>query len=137
MKCGVSISTITRTISKFVEEGYITTFYSPNGRIIHLKNTPKLIEEIEDCDIVPTTTPPTHDDYTPNHPDYTPSSQGLPPLITTTTNNIDNNIVDNIDNNISNIIEQKIRKLTEEFIDEGFNEIEAKKLAEDAIKIFD
>ena len=142
-RCGVSVSTITRTISKFVEEGYISCYFKPEGRIIHFLKLPILVDYQESCDISDDTTPPNHHDYTPNHPDYTPSSQELHPLITTTTNNIDYNIEDNIEHNIEHNIEQienklvdykkKYEELVNNFILEGFSNEEAKQYAKDAL----
>ena len=159
LKCGVSIPTITRTISKFVEEGYISCYFTHTGRIIHLLKEPILEEEFEDCDINITPdntddTPnhtdytPNHTDYTPNHTDDTPSSQGLDPLITVITNNIDYNIVDNIDYKIDNNIDYNIpKKLTstqyktkeeykKQFISEGFSEEDAEEFAISAVKLY-
>jgi hypothetical protein len=146
LKCGVSKSTITRTISKFVEEGFISCYFKADGRIIHLIKTPVSVEDSIDCGLEPMTTPPTHDDYTPTNTDYTPSSQELTPLITLTTNNIDYNIIDNIDNIIDDNIEDNIGKnkisieektkyeeLVSNFLKDGFSNEEAKQYAKDAL----
>ena len=159
LKCGVSKSTITRTISKFVEEGFISCYFKADGRIIHLVKTPVSVEDSIDCGLEPMTTPTTHDDYTPTHDDYThtntdytPSSQELTPPITLTTNNIDYNIIDNIDN-IDNIIDDNIEhnigknkisvqditkyeELLNGFLNDGFSNEEAKQLAKDALAIY-
>ena len=158
LKCGVSIPTITRTISKFVEGGYITCYFTHAGRIIHLLKEPILEEEFEDCEmnITPNHTDdtpnhtddtPNHTDDTPNHTDDTPSSQGLDPLITVITNNIDYNIDYNIDNNIDYKIDDNIpKKLTsidfktkeeykKQFISDGMSEEDAEEFAISTVKL--
>ena len=149
LKCGVSKSTITRTISKFVEEGFISCYFKADGRIIHLVKTPVSVEDSIDCGLEPMTTPPIHDDYTHTHDDYSPSSQELTPPITLTTNNIHYNIIDNIDNIIDDNIEHNIGKnkisvqditkyeeLLNGFLNDGFCDEEAKQLAKDALVIY-
>ena len=151
-RCGVSVSTITRTISKFVEEGYISCYFKPEGRIIHFLKLPILVDYEESCDTTPHSQDDhTHsqDDYTPIHHDHTPSSQELPPLFTMTTNNIEDNIDNNIDNIIedniaNNIVKNKVsveykskyEELVSSFILEGYSNEEAKKYAKDALILF-
>jgi hypothetical protein len=127
----VSIPTITRSVAHLKLLGFINTF-QPLGdkRFIHLLNKPE-VEDIsfQSCDlegVVIMTIPPNHNDYPPNQDDYTPSSQGLEPLITTITNNIEYKK----DNNISTPYEADTRfnkivglfpKTKQKGMDEAFN----------------
>jgi hypothetical protein len=128
----VSIPTITRSVARLKSLGLINTF-QPLGdkRFIHLLKKPE-VEDIsfQSCDlegVVNMTIPPNQYDYTPNHNDYTPSSQGLEPLITTITNNKEDN-KDNNDTQASYETDIRFNKIVGLFpkskhkgIDEAFN----------------
>lgn len=115
----VSVPTITRSISKLKEKGYINTF-QPLGdkRFIHLLNYPEIeVISFQSCDlegVINMTTPTNHSDYTPNHNDYTPSSQGLDPLITLITNNIEDK-KDNNDTLVSYETDVRFNKIVQQF----------------------
>jgi len=94
LKCGVSTRTITDTLKKFVEEGYIRSDIRPDRRIIHLIKQPILINDVEDCGIETGSTP-VELTSTPHRTEFhTPTNQVLTPIEATSNNNIDNNIVD-------------------------------------------
>lgn len=89
---GVSVPTITRTISNLKSLGYINTF-QPNGerRIIHLVRCPELEDiNLEVCDLEGVenmTTPHSQIDYPPSSQRLDPLIKLTTPLITEITNN--------------------------------------------------
>jgi len=96
----VSIPTITRSVAHLKSLGLINTF-QPFGdkRFIHLLKYPEIeVIKLEVCDlegVINLTTTTNQNDYTPNQNDPLVSSQRLEPVITTITNNKE----DNKDNN--------------------------------------
>ena len=102
LKCKVSQKTISLTISKFIELGYIECRYIKQGRVITLLNTPKSIDLKEECELE-TPLPQVKETITTgNEPlpqvkgDITTGNEGITTGNFThylvTTNNIDNNI---------------------------------------------
>ena len=157
LKCGVSTRTITDTINRFVEKGYISCYYNnDNGRIIHLIKTPVSVEDSVDCGLEDSSTPmeesstPYRKDFhTPIEPTSIPMENTSIPMEVSSNNNIEYNIIDNIDNIIDDNIEHNIGKnkisvqditkyeeLLNGFLNDGFSNEEAKQLAKDALVIY-
>jgi hypothetical protein len=125
----VSIPTITRSVAQLKSLGFINTF-QPFGdkRFIHLIKKPELENiSLEVCDLEGVEDLITHDnqnEYTPNQNDTYPSSQGLEPIITTITNNIEYKK----DNNDTTLYDLRFNKIVELFpkskhkgVDEAYN----------------
>jgi hypothetical protein len=125
----VSVPTITRSVAQLKSLGFINTF-QPFGdkRFIHLIKKPELENiSLEVCDLEGVEDLITHDnqnEYTPNQNDTYPSSQGLEPIITTITNNIEYKK----DNNDTTLYDLRFNKIVELFpkskhkgVDEAYN----------------
>ncbi len=113
LKCGVSVATISRTIKKFVDEGYIKCIFLPERRIINFIKSPMNVEFEETCDIELGLEPTNTGEKTPNTPDETPLSQVLDPLLTT----IDP-LLTSRNNNIDYIIDNNTKHTTNEVLEE-------------------
>jgi len=91
VKCGVSTRTITDTLKRFVDEGFISIhFLKGNYRIIKLLKTPLIYEDTEECGIENNSTP-IEESSTPIEESSIPIELGSTPIEHTSNNNIDNN----------------------------------------------